>query len=99
MARRTPEVYLPESWRDTLASCLVIISLFVAFFIYAGIQSESYPVTFLVGGIYLLALWGYILLLTGKSKSEPLMQFMMVFSIAGAAVSIFLLWSVFTFSI
>jgi hypothetical protein len=82
-----------------LASCLVIISLFVVLLTYMGAMSKSYLMLVIVDSIYLLALWGYMLLFTGKNRSETLKHAMMLFSIVGAAASIYLMWAYFTFTI
>lgn len=97
MARQATNSFLTESWRGALASCLVIISLFVALFTYVGLMSKSYLVLVIVDGIYVLALWGYILLFTGETRSEILKRTMMLFSIVGAVSSIYLIWAYLTF--
>jgi hypothetical protein len=91
MTQKTSKTSLSESLQDTLASCLVVISFFVILFVYVGIMSNSYVITCIVGGIYLLSLWGYILIFTGRSTSETLRRVMILFSIVGVAISVFLL--------
>lgn len=97
MAQKKKNDFLTDSWRGTMASCLVIISTFVILFSVAGIVSKSYSTLLIVDGSYIVSLWGYVLLFSEKSRSESLKRFMMIFSIAGAAVSAFLAWSYFTF--
>lgn len=90
---------MTESVRGALTTCLVIISVFVILFTIVGISTKSYSLTVLVDGIYLLALWGYVLLLTGKGHSETLKRFMLLFSIVGAVISVYLLYAVLSFGL
>lgn len=91
--------FLTETRRGFLASCLVIISAFIILFNFVGLEASAYLAVLIVDLVYIIALFGYILLLSGKSRSEVLKQVITLFSIIGATLSILLLWSVFNLQI
>jgi|GEM_PF-1896121 len=93
------DTILTESRRDLLASCLVIISAFVLMFSWTAIIAKSFVWLFVTLGVYVLILWGMILLFTGRSKSEGLLLIMSLIGIVGAVGSAFLVWAVFNLQI
>lgn len=99
MAQRNKQKrFLTYGQRDFLASCLVIITTFVIIFNVLLIQLKDYLFLFSIDLGYAFALYLYILLFTGKTRSEFLKRTMILLSIFGAAASIFLFLGVLLFA-
>ena len=96
-ARQQNNLILTESQQGLLASCLVIISTFVLLFTWTAAIAEAFFWLFSVLGVYILTLVGLVLLFTGRSKSKDLAGLMIFISVIEAVLSVFLLWTVFTF--
>lgn len=94
-----PKSFLSDAVRGFLASCLVIISAFILTLNVISFGAKDYiPIT-IIDTTYALALWGYISLFTGASKSELLKRVMLLFSIIATFICIFLVWSMVNFSL
>jgi hypothetical protein len=91
--------FLSDAMRGFLASCLVIISAFILAINIVGLNARDYIPVVITDVIFALALWAYISLFTGVSKSELLKRTMLLFSILATFISAFLSWFVVTFSL
>jgi hypothetical protein len=93
------KTFLSKDMQGFLASCLVIISIFVLIVNFIGFNARSYATTAIIDTFYALALWGYVSLFTGASKSELLKRVMVLFSIVATFISILLSWFMMTLSL
>lgn len=93
------KMFLSDSRRDLLASCLVIITAFVLMFNVVGFSAKAYPLLLTIDSIYIILLCGFVLLLTENIKSEALKNLMSFLGVIGAIASVFLLWAIFSFQI
>lgn len=93
--KKSRKTFLTYGQRDTLASCVVIISAFIFSFNFVGISAKAYQILIIVDIVYALFVYGSFLVFKEKITSQETIRIMIFLGVLGALVSIILLWFVF----
>lgn len=75
-------------------SCLAVITVFIFLLNYLTFQSDSKPMLLAVDSIYIAACYAYFLLFTGRVGAGVFERVMLVFSILGTTISLYVVWVV-----
>ena len=90
--KRTKTI-LSGTERGFFQGCIVILSLFILYLNYVGLVSNHwFQYSALATFIFALMIYGYVILLVGRSKSEVFKRVMILISILAVGYSIYSLF-------